>query len=333
MKETKFGSPVRRIVILSALLGALLVPIVAQAQSWPQRPVRVVVPAPAGGAQDVFARALTSELTNMWGQQVLVENRAGGGSIPATEAVVRATPDGYTILQMESVTTLVTLMLRTTQPPYDFYKDLVPVAVLMATRGIFVASPKFPANNLQEVAALARARPGQINYGSFGVGSIPHIDTEAWAAMAGVTLNHVPYRGGAPLVQALMQDEVSFAITAPTPALPLVRDKAIKPLAYLSPKRSPLFPDVPTVSEQGYPFESLGWFGWMVPTGTPQAIVEKVAADVGRVISAPAFVERFITQQGNELINADARKFREMMESDAKILAARTAPLNLKLDF
>jgi tripartite-type tricarboxylate transporter receptor subunit TctC len=323
---------IRRLIVAGCLAVLGLLPATLAAQTYPGRPVKIIVPVPPGGAQDVFARAIAQELSLVWKQPVIVDNKPGSGSVVATGVVAHAAPDGLTILQMESVPTLMVLMYLANRP-YDFDKDLEPVMVLMGTRGIIVGSPKLAASNLKELAAMARAKPGQINYGSFGVGSIPHIDIEAWAAMAGVRFNHVPYRGGAPLAQALMQDEISFAETAPTPALPLIRDNLIKPLAYPGPHRSPLFPDVPTMTEQGYPFESSDWFGWMVPAGTPPVIVKKIAADAGAVMTRPDFTDKYMTKMGNELINADAATFKTMMAESRKLLEQRTAPLNIKLEF
>src|SRR6185503_747853 len=228
------------VAILFALASGASYP-----QAFPSRPVRVVVSVPAGGLQDGLARAFAQELAKLWNQGVIVENRPGAGAIAASEFVARAPADGYTILQSDSNSFLTNEFLRTTKLPYDLQKDFAPVSVLVASKSIVVGSPRLAANNIQELVALAKANPGKLNYGSFGVGSIVHIDTEALAKEAGVSVTHVPYKGGAPLVQAVLTNEVDFAIMGTTAAIPLIRSGKIKGLAYAGLTRSSLFPDLP----------------------------------------------------------------------------------------
>lgn len=320
-------------LLLAPIVFFTAVPHTSLAQAYPAKPVRVVIQVPPGGLQDQLARGIAADLGKLWNQSVLVENRPGAGGIPAAENVARSAPDGYSILQTDNITYLTNEFLRTAKLPYDLAKDFAPVIVLVAANNILVASSKLQANSLQEVLNQARSKPGAFNYGSFGIGSISHIDMEALAAQAGARMTHVPYKGGAPLLQALAADEVHVAMTGMTAAIPLIRQGRIKALAYGGDKRSPLFPDLPTLSEAGFKgFTSSAWFCWVVPAGTPQAIIKRIATDTGRVISAPAFKEKFIDAAGHELVNAHGPKLTEMLTADRQQFAARVKPLNLKLD-
>jgi tripartite-type tricarboxylate transporter receptor subunit TctC len=330
------NSPSRCTPVIAALavaLGAFVMPAASRAQDYPAKTVRVVVGVPPGGLQDQLARGITTGLAKTWGESVIVENRPGAGGIPAAESVARSTADGYTILQTDNATYLANEFLRTAKLPYDLEKDFTPVIVTVAANNILLASNRLPASTVKELIALARAKPGVLNYGSFGIGSIAHVDMEALAHQAGIKVTHVPYKGGAPLMQALLANEVDFSWAGMTAAIPLIRQGRIKALAVGGTSRSPLFPDVPTVSEAGVPgFTSSAWFCWLVPSGTPQAVVRKIAQDTGKVISAPEFRAKFVDAAGHELINAQGSKLAAMLASDKKQYAARVKPLGLKLD-
>jgi tripartite-type tricarboxylate transporter receptor subunit TctC len=323
--------------LLSLLLTALTCALPAWAQTYPVKPVRVVVQTPPGGLQDALARAIAQDLAKLWNQGVVVENRPGAGGIAAAEAVARSAPDGYTVLQTDNISFLTNEFLRTAKLPYVLEKDFEAVSVLVSAKNIAVGSPKLPASNMQQLVALAKQRAGTsagpLNYGSFGIGSIVHIDVEALAHDSGVQFNHVPYKGGAPVVQAVLTNEVDFAMMGMTAAIPLIRQGRIKALAYGGLARSSVFPDLPTLSESGFKgFDSGAWFCWLVPAGTPRAVVEKIGADTGRVITAPEFRDKHVTGVGHELVNAQGGKLWEMLAQDRKVFAARVKPLNLKLD-
>lgn len=319
-------------LIATLLLGALATGS-ADAQVYPAKPVRLVIQVPPGGLQDSLARALAQDLGKLWNQPMVVDNRPGAGGIPAAEQVARSAPDGYTILQTDNISFLTNEFLRTAKLPYDLQKDFAPVSVLVSAKNIVVGSPNLSAGTMPQLMALARQKPGALNYGSFGIGSIVHIDMEALANEAGVKFNHVPYKGGAPLVQAVLANEIEFAMMGMTAAIPLIRQGRIKALAYGGLNRSPLFPDLPTLSESGFKgFDSGAWFCWMVPAQTPRAVVERIAVDAGRVMTVPEFKERNITGVGHELVNVQGAKLWDMLADDRKVFAARVKPLNLKLD-
>ncbi|MSQ51071.1 MAG: tripartite tricarboxylate transporter substrate binding protein [Betaproteobacteria bacterium] len=312
--------------------AALLCAVPSYAQDFPQRTVRIVVQVPPGGLQDTIARATAQELSMLWGHPVIVENRPSAGGVVGAEGVARAAADGHTILQTGGSTIYTNEILRK-DLSYDSNRDFAPVTILIASNNILVASPKLPANSLQEIIALARAKPGVLNYGSLGIGHGTHIDAELILREAGIQVTHVPYKGGAQALQSLAGGEIAFAITGITAAIPMVRQGRIKGIGYAGLKRSELFPDMPTVAEAGFPgFESGGWFGWFAPAGTPRATIDRITADVKRVLSVPMFKEKFITAGGHELMATPSAEMGPIMDRQRKAFAAKIKPLNLKLE-
>ena len=315
-----------------AWLTGLLFAAPLGAQDYPQRTVRVVVEVPPGGLQDTIARATAHELSTLWGRPVVVENRPSAGGVVAAEGVARSASDGHTLLQTGGSTLYANEIFRK-DLPYDSVKDFAPVTILIGSNNILAGSPKLPANTLQELIALARAKPGALNYGSLGIGHATHVDVEWLLREAGIKVEHVPYKGGAQALQSLASGEIAFSITGITAAIPMVRQGRIKGIAYAGLKRSELFPDMPTVAEAGFPgFESGSWFGWFAPTATPKAVIERIAADVKKVISVPAFKEKFITAGGHELMATPPAEFGPIMDRQRKAFAAKIKPLNLKLE-
>lgn len=315
-----------------AWLTGLLFAAPLGAQDYPQRTVRVVVEVPPGGLQDTIARATAQELSTLWGRPVVVENRPSAGGVVAAEGVARSASDGHTLLQTGGSTLYANEIFRK-DLPYDSVKDFAPVTILIGSNNILAGSPKLPANTLQELIALARAKPGALNYGSLGIGHATHVDVEWLLREAGIKVEHVPYKGGAQALQSLASGEIAFSITGITAAIPMVRQGRIKGIAYAGLKRSELFPDMPTVAEAGFPgFESGSWFGWFAPAATPKAVIERIAADVKKVISVPAFKEKFITAGGHELMATPPAEFGPIMDRQRKAFAAKIKPLNLKLE-
>ncbi len=321
----------RKLALRAAVLASCLVACSVIAQGYPVKPVRIVLPVPPGGLQDSLARAMAPELTRRWGQPVLVENRAGANGIISADAVAKAPPDGH-MLWMGTMVQLSNDLLNR-KVPFDSVKDLVPVIGLVEAGSILVSSLQHPARNLQDLIAAARAKPGEINYGSFGIGSLPHIDTEALGTQAGVRFTHIPYKGGAEILQGILGEQVTFAIMGITATIPLIRQGRIRAIAYGGAKRSSTFPDVPTISEAGIKgFTSRGWFGWFAPAGTPRAAIDKIAADAGQVISAPEFRDKFIHAAGLEVLNLAPGPLAELLQADRASYAARLKALNIKLE-
>jgi tripartite-type tricarboxylate transporter receptor subunit TctC len=320
----------RLLLLLCWLLAC--VPCGAMAQAFPTKPVRIVVHVPAGGLQDSLARAAAQSLGKIWPQPVLIENRPAAGGSAGADFVLRSAPDGHTVFQTGVSTILANEMLLS-RPAFNIAKDFAPVLVLASADNIVIGAPNLPANNIQELVALARSKPGALNYGSFGIGSGQHVDAEALARVTGVSFTHIPYKGGAPLMTALAAGEIQFAFAGMTAAIPLIKQGRIKALAFGGPQRSSVLPQVPTLAESGLErFYSRAWFGWFVPLATPAAVVEKLAADTGRVISAPEFVATHLHAVGHELVNAPGPRLLEMLDADRKTYAERIRPLNLKLD-
>ena len=314
------------------LIASLLLAWGCLAQTYPAKPVRLIVPVPPGGLQDTLARAIAHELTRAWGQAMVVENRPGATGIIAAELVAKAPPDGYTLFMTDNVTWMTNQFLRS-KLPYDPVNDFVTVIGLVRSGNVLVAPADFPANNLRELIVLARARPGALNYGSFGLGSSPHVDTEALSALAGIKVTHVPYKGGPDILNALMGNQISFSITGLQPALPLIRQGRVKALAFGGQERSPTLPEVPTMSESGLPgFESGAWFGWLSQAAVPRAVVSKVAADVSTVISGAEFRDKYIDRVGFELLNLPPERFSDLMQATRATYEARLKNLSLKLD-
>lgn len=321
----------RAVLVHCFAVSLLATSFAAFGQSYPSKPVHIVLPVATGGIQDTLTRAIAPEIGKRWGQPAVVENRAGANGIIASEYVARSAPDGYTVLMTSHIQLSNDLVPGGRGLTFDPVKDFTPVIGLVATGNVLVSTPQFPANTLQELIALARQKPGEFNFGSWGIGSSPHIDTETIARIAGLKLTHVPYKGGGPLLQAVLAGEVNFTITGLQPALALIRQGRLKAIAYGGLQRSSVLPDVPTLSESGFKdFDSGGWFGWLVPSATPRAVVDRIAADAAAVITAPAFRERYITGVGMEVLNLTSAAFAARFKADRESYSARLKGLGVK---
>ena len=267
----------------------------AQAQQYPARPVRVVVPFAPGGAVDLVARTIAPLLTDALGQTVVVDNRGGAGGTIGTDIVAKARPDGHTLL-VASMGVAVNAVLYP-KLPYDTLKDLAPITTLGEQPNIMVVHPSVAARSVGELLALARAKPGQVTYGSGGVGSNSHLATVLLVQMAKADLLHIPYKGLGPAITELVGGQVQLVVSNVSTALPHVRSGRLRLLAVTSGKRFPLFPDTPTVSEAGVPgYESSGWYGMWVTAGTPQAVVTMLNRETTRILDSHAIREQFDAQ-------------------------------------
>ena len=295
-----FYSSLRCVLTLAMAGAAALGAIEAAAQAYPSKPVRVLIGQPPGGVQDTLLRGVTTELTRVWGQAVTLEHRVGATGVVAAVAAARSAPDGYTIFFSTS-TNMNTAQFLQKNLPYSPEKDFIPVVGMGQTKAIMVAGKHVPANNVRELVALAKAKPGALNYGSFGVGSSAHLDVEAFAKAAGFTATHVPYKSGAEVMTALMAEQVDFGMTGLTAAIPLVNSGRLKGLSYTGDQRAAAIPQVPTLAEAGYGgFETGGMFSLYVPAGTPQAIMDKIANDTTAIRSTAVFREKILTANGME---------------------------------
>ncbi len=273
---------VRAVACCVALCSA----IPALAQSWPAKPVRMIVPFPAGGVLDRLTRVTGQRLSEQWGQPVLVENRPGGSTIIGTEFVARAPADGYTLLMM-AATFVINPSLRA-KMPFDTLKDFAPVTKLAQTPNVFVVHPSLPVKTVKDVIALAKARPGELTYASIGTGTPQHLAGEMFKQIARIDLVHVPYQGGAPAVTAMLGGHVSMMFVNLAEVQPYIEVGRMRLIAVATAKRVETFKQVPTMTESGVPgFDSTSWFGMVAPAGTPKEIIAKLQADIAKTLQMP----------------------------------------------
>ena len=308
---------------LAALLLAFSTTLFAQA--WPTKPVRIVVPFAAGGTTDVVARIVGQKLGELWGQSIVIENRLGAGGNIGAEVVAKAAPDGYTILMASGSFTINPALYK--KMPFDAQKDFIPVTNVATGPMLVVIHPTLPANNIKELIALAKAKPGTINFGSAGVGSQVHMAGENFAAMAGIELQHVPYKGEALGYNDLVAGQIQMMVGNMAGAVGFVNQGKIKALAVTSKQRSAMLPNVPTANESGLPgFENAGWFGFLLPAGTPREVVEKLQRDTAGVLDSAEMRGRLFVQ-GLTPVGNTPEAFEQAMRAEfemwRKIIVAR----------
>jgi len=290
---------ITRWLAVAALACSFLTPL--QAQTWPSKPVRIVVPFPPGGTTDLIARALGVELQKMWQQPVIVENRPGAGGNIGADLVAKAAPDGYTLLMGTVGTHAINKALfeqNGARMPFDPVKDFVPITLAAGVPNVMVINPKLPVGSVSEFIVYARARPGQLNMASSGNGTSIHLSGELFKTVTGVYMVHFPYRGSAPALTDLIAGNMNVMFDNLPSALPHIKSGRIKALAVTSRTRSPALPDVPTIEEAAglKGFDASSWFGLFAPAGTPRAIVDRVQSDVARALAIPEVRERFVAQ-------------------------------------
>jgi len=273
------------ILCLVALHGHVL------AQEYPAKPVRVIVPWPAGGSSDTLARILGQRLTGTWGQQVLVENRPGAGTTIGNEVVAKAPPDGYTL--MVTATALVASSFLYSHLPYRVERDFVPISLVATAPSVLITHPSLPVKSVKDLVALARAKPRSINYASGGSGSSDHIAAELFKTLAHIDMTHIPYKGATPALADLIAGNTQVMFSIAITAMPHVRSGKLRALGVTSAKRSELLPDLPTIAEAGVPgYEFETWLGMFAPAGTPPAVVAKVNDGVTKIVSLNEVRER-----------------------------------------
>jgi tripartite-type tricarboxylate transporter receptor subunit TctC len=302
----------------------------APAPAWPDRPLRLIVPFAPGGSTDAAARIIGLKLTELWGQQVLIDNRPGATGIIGSEMVAKATPDGYTLLfgTIGSHSVNVSLFKLS----YDPLKDFEPVTMTAAVGNVLVVNAKSPVRSVKDLIALARQKPGEPTFASSGIGGAPHLTGEFFALQTGTKLTHVPYKGGGPAMADLVSGNVTMSFASMTSALPFIKDGRLRPLAVSSRNRSPQLPDVPTMIEAGLPnFEVRDWQGLFLPRGTPRPIVDKLAQGVIAVLKQPDTVERF-SAQGLEIIASTPDEFRKTIASEIARWAKVVKEANIKAE-
>ncbi|HYC37482.1 MAG TPA: tripartite tricarboxylate transporter substrate binding protein [Usitatibacter sp.] len=303
----------RLVIALAALVVATAH---SQAPSWPARPVKMVVPFPAGGPTDVLTRALSDRLSQRLSQPVVVENRPGAGGTIGADLVAKSAPDGYTLVMATGSTHSVGPHLG--KVPYDPQKDFTPVVYVGYATNILLVSPTLGVSSVRELIELAKREPGKLNYATSGIGSVAHLTSEMFASMAGVKLTHVPYKGTQLSITDLISGQVAILFDNVMTARPHIEQKRLKGIAISSRTRSSIVPDIPTVDESGLPgFDSWNYFGIFGPAKLPPAVVQRVNTEMNRVLADPAIRERFHTL-GFEITGGTPADFARVIESESR---------------
>ncbi len=302
---------------------------VAAAQ-YPAKPVRLVVPFAPGGSTDIIGRIVAQRLAEGWGQPVVVENKPGAATTIGNDYVAKSAPDGYTLLLAPAPFVITQFIYP--KLPYDGRRDFAPVALLATTPFVLVAHPAVPAGDVQSLVALARARPGTINYASPGSGSVPHLAMELFKSRAGVDLAHIPYKGGGPAVSDVVGGQVALLFSPPIEVSQHVKAGRLKVIAATTAQRIPALPEVATIDESGYRgFEVLTWFGVFVPAATPRDVVGRIAAELARVLEAPEVREK-LGGQGAEVAFRGPDDFGRFLAGEYEKWAAAVKAAGVKLD-
>jgi len=313
-----------------AALLLLALPIAASAQeTYPTRPIRLIVPFPPGGSTTIMARLIGQKLTDAWGQQVVVDNRGGGNTIIGSQAMVRSRADGYTILYVTSTHAINPSLLAT---PYDAIKDFAPVATTIATETLMIVNAALPAANLKELIALAKAKPGQLNFASSGSGTTNHLAAELFCLMAGIRMQHIPHKGAGPATTDLMGGQVQMFMNNALPLIPIVKSGRARGIAISGSKRLVSLPEVPTFAEGGLPgYEIKSWQGILAPAGTPKAIIDRLSQEITRVLNTPEMTEQLLAM-GADPLPGGPPQFAALIKTDLARYAKLVRQANIRLE-
>lgn len=297
--------------------------------SFPAKPIRVISPNAPGGLTSVLGRMVGERLTDAWGQAVMVDSRAGGNGLIGGEALSKAPPDGHTLMVISSTHVIVPLLVSA---PYDPINDFTPIGTLCSTEFLLVLHPSVAANSLDALIALARSRPGQLNYASSGSGAMTHLAGELLGSMRGIRMQHVPYKGSAPALTDLLGGQVQLFFSPSKDAIPFVKAGRLKALAVSGETRLPALPDVPTFTESGLPgFEIKTWFGVIAPAGVPREVVNKLSAELTRILRTPELRDR-LSGQGLDPLVANPEQFTAIMKADVARFSGVIKSANIKLE-
>jgi tripartite-type tricarboxylate transporter receptor subunit TctC len=308
----RFSAPLFSIAVLLAAPAQQ-----ASAQAYPSKPIRMVVPYPAGGGIDILSRQIAQRLSQRFNQSVVVENKPGAGTIVAAETVARAAPDGHTLLVTTDATMTINQHLYA-KLPYDPVKDFAPVSQLVFLNQLLVANANLPPNNLKELLAYAKANPGKLNYASYGVGSQPHLAMEILKAQAGVDIVHVPYKGIPQAVPAAIAGEVQLTFSGAASTQAHIKAGRLKAIAIGGTRRLAIMPEVPTFAEAGFPeVPANAWFGLFAPAGTPREVIMALHGEVTRMLKEPEFLQKEIVAKGYELVAGTPEEFATFLAADS----------------
>jgi tripartite-type tricarboxylate transporter receptor subunit TctC len=321
-----FGSAVRLVASL-VLVAGFAAP--ACAQSWPAKPIRIVVPFPAGGPTDTQSRWAAERLHKAFGQPVVVENRSGAGGLTGTEAVAKAAPDGYTLVGGNPGPLTVAPHIRS-KMPYQPERAFAPITLLATASSMMCVHPSVPAKNIQQLIALARAQPGKINFASPGVGTVGHFGLELFNHMAGIKLTHVPYKGAAQYVVDLLAGHIDMASIQIAQGAPYVKEGRQRALGVSKLQRAPQLPDVPTIDEQGVKgYQSMNWVGLLAPAGTPHEVIAKINAELVYALRSPA--GQVLTQAGFDVAALGPEEYAEFLRAETEKWGKVAKAANIRL--
>ena len=315
-------------MLLVGMLGAVTGHAAAQ-QTYPGAPIRIIVPYPPGGSNNVVARLISQKLNESWNQQVIVDNRPGGNTIIGSEALLKSAPDGYTMMLTSNSHVITNLLLPT---PYDPFKDFTPVGTIAISENVLVVHPSLPVKNLREFIALAKSRPGQLNCASSGAGSPTHLAAVLFETLTGIKMQHIPYKGGGPALIDLIGGHVQLHFNTPINLIPHVKSGKLRALAITGESRFTHLAQLPTFSEAGLPaFDLKTWFGVFVPVGTPKEVVDKLGAEFAKILATPDFIGKLDNLGMSPKISSPDR-FTALMITEAVTMAKVIKAGNIKLD-
>jgi tripartite-type tricarboxylate transporter receptor subunit TctC len=302
----------KRLLALALLaLAAAAAP--AAAQDYPNRPVRLIIPFPPGGSNDVVGRLVANQLSEKLGHKVFVDNRGGAGGVLGTEAAANAAPDGYTLLVVSIAHAVNPALYKLS---YDPIKSFAPISIMATGPNVLAVNPTLPVKNVKELVALAKEKPGSIDYASAGVGSFQHLGGELFKLVAGVNLQHVPYKGGGPAMQDVIAGHVKVMFSSLVQTTPFIHSGQLRALGVGGAKRNPVLPDVPTIEEAGVPgYVADNWWGIVAPAGTPQPIVDKLYRDIQDVLKSPELTAAF-AREGAAAVTMSGAEFGKYMEDE-----------------
>ena len=323
----KISTAAAQILVLG-ISGASANPAAAQ-PAYPSKAIRLITPFAPGGGTKLVARVIGQKMTESWGQQVIVDNRPGGNTIIGSEALVKSPPDGYTIMLHAST--------HATNPnllplPYDTMRDFAAITTVSVNEYMLVAHPSVPANTVKELIALAKSRPGQLDYATTGTASTQHLATELFALLAGIKMNHIPFKGGAPVITNLIGGQVQLAFTGAYNAIPFIKVNRLKPIAISGDKRLSSLPKVPTFNESGLPgLDVRNWYGMFAPAATPKPIIDKLWTEFSRIMALPDVREN-LANQGAEPYVVPPEQFTAIIKADIARYGKVIKAANIKLE-
>src|SRR5579862_8366507 len=308
---TKLHVPMAR--ALGVLLALTTFAVSAVAQEYPARSIRLIIPFAPGGSNDVVGRIIANQLGEKLGKQVFVDNRGGAGGVVGTDLAAKAAPDGYTLLIISIAHAVDPWLYKT---PYDPVKDFVPVSIIATGTNVLTVNPSVPVHSVKELLDLAKAKPGVLNYASAGIGSFQHLSGELFKLMAGVSIQHVPYKGGGPAMLAVIAGEDQIMFSSIVQTVPNIQSGQLRALATGGAQRSPILPDLPTIGESGVPgYVATNWWGIVVPAGTPAPIVDKLHDTIAGLLDS-ATTKKFLDNEGAAPVHMSAAEFGKFIEAE-----------------